>query len=146
MKIRPLIVMGMMAASAVAIVAPTGQQAAQALQAAGGSSMNTLPPALRAAMMSGNPESIKQAILVLSGGDPAKMANLAQNVASVATSMADNNPAGALSAVSAALEVVNSPSVMNAAAGAALSVAVATSTVSSRLSFRHRLKGQGKWR
>jgi hypothetical protein len=38
--------------------------------------INALSPALRAAIVSGNPSTVKQVITILSGGNPTNVANL----------------------------------------------------------------------
>src|SRR5262245_52386908 len=70
----------------------------------------TLPPALQAAVNSGNSSAITQAIQTLSGGNPARAAALALDVATVAQSMLSTNPQAAVNAVAAAIGVVQSQS------------------------------------
>lgn len=65
-----------------------------------------LPPALQAAVQSGNARAISQAISTLSGGDPQKSANLADAVVAAAEKMLSTNPQAAVLAAKAAVETV----------------------------------------
>jgi hypothetical protein len=62
-----------------------------------------LPPALRAAVQSGNTSAVTQAINTLSGGNPTQAAALAAQVAAAAEAMMATNPQAALNAASAAV-------------------------------------------
>lgn len=103
---------------------------AQAQQSTGTSSQS-LPPALRAAVSSGNSDAIQRAIATLSGGNPQQASSLAVLVAAQAERMVALNPAAAAAAASAAVQVISTPSVMNASPQQALSVVV----MSSRLAI-----------
>lgn len=76
------------------------QQLAQA------STQAALPPALQAAVNSGNAQAIQQAIQVLSGGNPQRAAVLAQQVVTRAEQILATNPQAAVNAAAAALQVV----------------------------------------
>lgn len=76
------------------------QQLAQA------STQAALPPALQAAVNSGNAQQIQQAIQVLSGGNPQRAAVLAQQVVTRAEQILATNPQAAVNAAAAALQVV----------------------------------------
>lgn len=92
-------------------------------------SLASLPPALRAAIMSGNPAGIQAALTTLSGGNPVRLATLASQVADVAQGMISTNPAGAAQAAAAALQAVNTSAVMAASPSLAMQVAQAASRV-----------------
>ncbi|GFZ92313.1 hypothetical protein GCM10011497_22870 [Elstera cyanobacteriorum] len=76
------------------------QQLAQA------STQAALPPALQAAVNSGNAQQIQQAVQVLSGGNPQRAAVLAQQVVTRAEQILATNPQAAVNAAAAALQVV----------------------------------------
>ncbi|HLO78206.1 MAG TPA: hypothetical protein VK196_17255 [Magnetospirillum sp.] len=78
-----------------------------------GSSMNSLPPALQAAVLSGNPTAIDQAINTLAGGNPQRMASLAEQVVTAAEKLLATNPQAAIAAASAALERVQPQQVVS---------------------------------
>jgi hypothetical protein len=88
-----------------------------------------LPPALQAAVNSGNADAITQAIQVLSGGNPSRMAALAQQVAATAERLVSTNPQAAIAAVAAAVRISELPAVMNANAASASSVAMIASRI-----------------
>ncbi|GGC11988.1 hypothetical protein GCM10011352_43060 [Marinobacterium zhoushanense] len=88
-----------------------------------------LPPALQAAVMTGNPNAISQAISALSGGNPLRAASLAHAVTTAAEQMVATNPQAAISAVQAAVAVVNSQPVLSSAPQDALLVAVSASRI-----------------
>lgn len=73
-----------------------------------------LPPALAAAVLSGNPNAVAQAIRVLSGGNPAQAANLAGAVIAFAEKQQPANP-GVGAAALGALAVLQDKAVFNAA-------------------------------
>lgn len=77
--------------------------------------LSTLPPALRAAVVSGTGSQIKTSITTLSGGNPTQVANLSLSTANAAEQMLTSNPWNALIAASAALESVQPTIVMTAA-------------------------------
>lgn len=70
-----------------------------------------LPPALRAAVMSGNASAVSQAIAVLSGGDPARAAALASSVIAAAERMLETNPQSAVAIAGAAVATVKNTQV-----------------------------------
>jgi len=78
-------------------------------------SMNNLPPALRAAVLSGNSQAVTQAINTLSGGNPQRSAALANSVVSAAEGLLAVNPQAAVRAAAAAVETVRNTSVNTAA-------------------------------
>jgi dihydroxyacetone kinase-like predicted kinase len=82
-----------------------------------------VPPALRAAILSGNSNAIIAAINTLSAGNPTLAANLAAQTASFAESMIATNPQAAVSAAQAAVNIVSNGSVQNSAPAAANNVA-----------------------
>jgi hypothetical protein len=92
-------------------------------------SLASLPPALRAAIMSGSSAGIQAALTTLSGGNPVRLATLASQVADVAQGMISTNPAGAAQAAAAALQAVNTSAVMAASPSLAMQVAQAASRV-----------------
>ncbi|OKH86990.1 hypothetical protein [Thalassospira sp. TSL5-1] len=84
---------------------------------------NQLPPALRAALLSGNAGAIQQAIQVLSAGNPARQAELAQQVVAAAEQLVQSNPKAALAAAQVAVNVVSNGSVQTSAPASANNVA-----------------------
>jgi len=87
------------------------------------------PPALRAAILSGNSDAIVAAINTLSAGNPTLAANLAAQTASFAESMVATNPQAALATTQAALSVASRADVQAAAPQQAMNIA----SVSSRI-------------
>jgi hypothetical protein len=73
-----------------------------------------LPPALQAAVLSGNPAIITQAINVLSGGDAARLLALANQVVQTAERLLATNPQAAVAAAGAAVGVTKSNAVQTA--------------------------------
>ena len=71
----------------------------------------SLPPALRAAVMSGNAQAVSQAINTLSGGNPQRAADLANLVVTAAEQMLSVNPQAAMAAAGAAVETVRNTTV-----------------------------------
>ncbi len=65
-----------------------------------------LPPALRAAVQSGNSNAITQAINTLSGGNSTTAATLAAQTIAVAEQLLSTNPTAALAVASAAVQVI----------------------------------------
>lgn len=65
--------------------------------------IQALPPALNAAMLSGNQDAISAAIQTLSGGNPQRAAQLSEQVVTAAEKLLTTNPQAAIAAVSAAL-------------------------------------------
>lgn len=70
-----------------------------------------LPPALQAAVLSGNAQAVNQAINTLSGGNPQRAAELAVSVVTAAERMLNANPQAALLAAGAALNTVRAATV-----------------------------------
>ncbi|WP_413207312.1 hypothetical protein [Rhodospirillum sp. A1_3_36] len=103
MKIIAMLGLGVMgfAFTGGIVVATAPEAQAQVGQAA------QLPPALRAAVQTGNANAVQQAISVLSGGDPAQSNALSQQVAGVARQMVAINPAAAMAAAQGAMASVN---------------------------------------
>ncbi|HEY1110854.1 MAG TPA: hypothetical protein VGE76_19530 [Opitutaceae bacterium] len=89
----------------------------------------TLPPALQAAVNSGNANSITQAINALSGGNPARRAQLAQQVVEAAERMLNANPRGAVVAAEAAVAAIGSATVQNSAPALANQVATTAARI-----------------
>jgi hypothetical protein len=78
-----------------------------------------LPPALNAAVLSGNGHAVQNAIVTLSRGNPMQAASLAEQVATASEKMLNTNPQAALSNVAAAVQVVSDRSVQSASPGQA---------------------------
>lgn len=103
----------LMTAALIALVAvPDTAPAQQSTQNQG---MAALPPALRAAILSGNTQGIIQAINVLSGGDPLRAANLAAQAIRAGEGLLESNPNAAGAVASAAMSIIRNPQVQNAA-------------------------------
>lgn len=88
--------------------AQTAQQASglSQPQLAQAQTLTTLPPALRAAVNSGNTQAVQQAIQTLSGGNPQRAAQLAQQAVTAAEQLLATNPQAAVNAAAAAVQVV----------------------------------------
>lgn len=110
--------------SSLALVAGTFTVPALAQQ-------GTLPPALQAAVNSGNANQITQVINTLAGGNNAQRANLAQQVAAAAERLASVNPQAAAAAIESALGVFSTTAMQNAAPGAANAVAAAAARLAA---------------
>ena len=76
--------------------APAAAQNASRREDANRNPLASLPPALRAAVQSGNPDAIRQAITTLSGGDAAQTASLANQVVRAAEQIFATDPKGAI--------------------------------------------------
>lgn len=74
----------------------------------------TLPPALRAAFVSGNAQQMSAAINTLSGGNPERAAALAAQVVVAAEAALATNPQVAIQAAAAAVESVRATPVLTA--------------------------------
>jgi hypothetical protein len=88
--------------------------ATSALPAQSKSETAPLPPALNAAILSGNSKAVTQVISTLSGGNPSIAASLASQVINAAERMVATNPGAALQAASAAVNVVKMTTVNTA--------------------------------
>lgn len=82
---------------------------------AANAALNQLPPALRAAVLSGNSAAITQAINVLAAGNPTQAATLANGVVNAAEQILATNPQAAVTAAAAAVSVVNALPVQTSA-------------------------------
>ncbi|MBP2316406.1 hypothetical protein [Azospirillum soli] len=82
----------------------------------------TLPPALQAAVNSGNADQVSRAIATLSAGNPQQAATLATQVVTVAERMLNSNPQAAIQAAAAAVETIRSTTVQTSAPTQALEV------------------------
>jgi len=122
MKIKTIITASLIALSPVpfAVQAQTPPGATQ-----------PLPPALQAALLSGNVAAIEQAINVLSGGNPQRQAQLAQQVANAAERLVATNPGVAAAGALAAARVANQPAVIAASPVVAARIAQQSSQVAS---------------
>jgi hypothetical protein len=107
MKIKSLIAASLIALSSVPYVA-------QAQQGTRGG-INALPPALRAAVISGNGNSVAQAIRALAGNNGQQSANLAALVVAAAEGLLAINPQAAIAAATAAVETVQNTQVQTSA-------------------------------
>jgi hypothetical protein len=76
--------------------------------------INTLPPALQAAIASGNPSMVKHAISTNAGNDLTRVAKLSLDTVNAAEKMVSTNPANAVIVALAALESVQPISVITA--------------------------------
>jgi hypothetical protein len=123
MKIKTLIAASLIALGSV----PYLSQAQQA--AATQADLQALPPALRAALLSGNPAQIEQAITTLSGGNPAQAATLAGLVARAASFVAQTNPRAAAAGAQASAAVANRPAVIAANPAAAAQIAISATRI-----------------
>lgn len=88
-----------------------------------------LPPALKAALYSGNAAAIKAALSTLSGGDAKKLATLTGQVATEAEKLLRTNPQAALNGLSAVLDIVNTSAFKTANPQAAAQAAAAAGRI-----------------
>ncbi len=108
-------------ANAVSQIASGNPTQAQVAQNSSGLSQQqlaqatALPPALQAAINSGNANAVTQAITVLSAGNPQRAALLAQQAVAAAERLLPVNPNAAVAVAGATLQIVNQLQVQNAA-------------------------------
>jgi hypothetical protein len=76
---------------------------------------NTMPPALRAAVNSGSPDAVRNAIASLAAGNPERVAALADLVVKAAEQTLQTNPKTAIALAGAAVSAVNQTPVQTAA-------------------------------
>lgn len=74
-----------------------------------------LPPALQAAIQSGNAQMVQQAINSLAGGNPDRIATLAAQTIAAAERMLATNPEAAIAAATSAVQVVRATNVQTSA-------------------------------
>lgn len=94
-----------------------------------GGSLNSLPPSLRAAVLSGNANQVTQAIAVLSGGNAQQQAALANSVIQAAESLLNTNPQAAIQAAGAAVNTVRQTTVQTASPQQTESVLVSAARI-----------------
>ncbi len=82
---------------------------------ASGEAVANMPPALKAAVLSGNPDAIKQAIATLSGSDSSRAATLADQVVRAAEQLFTVNPKGAIQIAQVAVSTIQATQVQQAA-------------------------------
>jgi hypothetical protein len=129
MKLRPFITAALIAFTAVPLVSSAQQNTPvrQGTQA----DLNALPPALRAALLSGNAAAIEQAINTLAAGNATQAGTLAGQVARAASFVAQTNPAAAAAGARAAVAVANTPAVIQANPSAAAAAAAQATQVAA---------------
>jgi hypothetical protein len=125
MRYTPLFLAAVLGLSTVG----TGTAAFAETATANNAGLNALPPALKAAVLSGNAEQITQAITTLSAGNPKLVAKLAYQVLVAAELLLSTNPQVALNAASAAMAVTNNPSVTESSPQVAMDNAVIASRI-----------------
>ena len=103
--------------------------AQQQRQQAAGQGVNALPPALHAAVMSGNANQIRMAINTLSAGNAEQAASLASRVITAAESMLSVNPVAAVAAAQAAVGVFSQPAVAQTNPASALQTAATAARI-----------------
>ncbi|WP_428249607.1 hypothetical protein [Ferrovibrio sp.] len=119
-------------AAAMSLAVFTGMAAMPSHAQQDQQALTALPPALRAAVLSGNSSAITAAINTLSGGNPAQQANFANLVVTAAEVILATNPQAAVAAASAAVSAVNAIPVQTSSPQQALS----TVTIASRIFLR----------
>lgn len=116
MKIKSLIAAGLIGLTAGPLVAQAQQSVNQQQQ--------VLPPALQAAINSGNAAAIAQVIATLSGGNPERAAQLAGQTMAAAERLLATNPAAAVAIANAAMNVISAnPTASMAQTSSAMSIA-----------------------
>lgn len=90
-----------------------------------------MPPALQAAIISGNGAAVAQAITTLSAGDTARTAELVRAALAAAEQLVESNPQAAIAVATSAMNVINNPVFITAAANDS---AIAGSLLSSSVS------------
>lgn len=93
---------------------PAGPVAAQQGQPSG-AGVQALPPALQAAVLSGNGQAVSQALRTLSGNNPTQLAALAAQVVAAAEKLLASNPQAAVNAAAAAVDGVRQSQVQQSA-------------------------------
>jgi hypothetical protein len=88
-----------------------------------------LPPALQAAVQSGNPQVVQAAIATLAGNNPTRTADLANAVIAAAERLLTTNPQSAVSVASAAVQAVQSGPVQSASPVATSNVLTTASRI-----------------
>jgi hypothetical protein len=121
MRYTPVLLAAVLGLSSVAGVATAFAQQSTA----------PLPPALRAAVASGNTNMITTAIKTLSAGNPIQAANLANQVLMEAERLLSTNPQAALNAASAAMAVTNNLPVTTSSPQVAMENAVIAARIVS---------------
>ncbi len=117
---RPLVTGAALVLAALALPAPVlAQQGGQSAAAQG---LEQMPPALRAAVLSGNAQAIQQALATLSAGNPGRLATLAGQVIAAAERMLATNPAAAVQIAGAAVNSFQSAAIQQAAPQQAMQV------------------------
>lgn len=94
-----------------------------------GASLSSLPPSLRAAVLSGNANQVTQAIAVLSGGNAQRQAALANSVVQVAETLLNTNPQAAIQAAGAAVNTVRQTTVQTSSPQQTESVLVSAARI-----------------
>lgn len=105
----------------------TSSQAQQAGAQTGAQA--AMPPALTAAIASGNPDAVTRAINTLAAGNPTRLAQLAQQAINAAERTLGVNPVAAANIASAATKIFNQPSVIQAAPQQSLNAVVSASRI-----------------
>lgn len=84
----------------------SGQKSEAPSQAPSREQAQALPPALQAALVSGNPQALDSALKTLSGGDPAKLVSLSERLIVAAEQILQTNPKAAIQAAAVAVNTI----------------------------------------
>jgi hypothetical protein len=109
-------------AGLLAVSVPASATLATVAAAQQAGTLASLPPALRAAALSGNSQAVAQAIATLSGGNPQTRATLANQVVRFALTLLSANPRNAVNLAAAAVNAVDNPGVQESAPSQTLDV------------------------
>lgn len=114
---RSGILLASAAVLASALVAPDAlaQQGRVQQAAPGNAQAASLPPALQAAILSGNPAAVQRAITTLSGGNPQRAGALAEGAINAAEKMMATDPQAAVQVATAAVQLVRENAVQQGA-------------------------------
>lgn len=103
--------------------------AATPSQAQQGRAEPPLPPALAAAVASGNADAVTRVVNTLAAGNPTRIADLALQALNAAEKVLQTNPQAAANIASAATKIFNQPSVLQTASQQALTAVVTASRI-----------------
>lgn len=91
----------------------------------------SMPPALQAAVTSGNAQAVQQAIATLSGGNPQRAGALAEAAIAAAEKMVATNPQAAIAVAGSAVQTIRAASVQQGAPASTQNVVTAAARILS---------------
>ena len=109
-------------AAVLAAILTTGGTASAQEQQRAQAAAASLPPALQAAIQSGNPDAVSRAIATLSAGNPQRAGALAEATIAAAERLMNSDPQAAVKVATAAVGSIRSDSVQQGAPASAQNV------------------------